>query len=58
MKKRFSTIILLLALVLTMSVLGCKGTDDLGGDAGKWQDLNPLNDKRLVQCIELCADNE
>ena len=58
MKKRFSTIILLLALVLTMSVLGCKGIDDLGGDAGKWQDLNPLNDKGLVQCIQLHADNE
>ena len=58
MKKRFSTIILLLALVLTMSVLGCKGIDDLGGDAGKWQDLNPLNDEGLVQCIQLHADNE
>ena len=58
MKKRFSTIILLLALVLTMSVLGCKGIDDLGGDAGKWQDLNPLNDKGLVRCIQLHADNE
>lgn len=57
MKKRFSTIILLLALVLTMSVLGCKGGADLDmSKVKKWNDLQSLNDPDLVQCIELVAD--
>ena len=59
MKKRQSTIFLLLILALTFVTLGCPGAADLDmSKVKKWNDLQSLADKDLVQCIKLENDTK
>ena len=59
MKKRLSTIFLLLILALTFVTLGCPGAEPLDlSKVKKWNDLQSLADKDLVQCIKLENDTD